>query len=81
MKKRTIGNLTFQVLAAPGGDSAIVEVLDDSENDIGYITVDTKNDLHLVVFPDKRAIQLSEAQIREAFEFARQNLFNVNYRA
>lgn len=80
MNKRTIQNLTYQVLAPPRGDAAIVELLDDGENDIGHVTLDAKNDLHLVIFPDERPIQLSEAQIREAFKFAHHNLFNVDYR-
>jgi hypothetical protein len=81
MKGRTIQNLTLQVLAPPEGAAALVELLDDSENDIGHIILDANSDLHLVVLPDERAIQLSEAQIREAFEFARRNLFKVDYGA
>ena len=81
MKKKTIENLTFQVLAPSEGDAAIVELLDDSENDIGHVTLDAQNDLHLVIFGDEQAIQLAESQINEAFEFARRNLFNVDYGA
>jgi hypothetical protein len=79
--KRIIKNLTFQVLALPEGESAIVELLDDSDSDIGHIILDAKNDLHLVIFPENEAIQLSETQLRDAFDFARKNLFNVDYGA
>jgi hypothetical protein len=79
MKIRIVQKIKYQILAPPEGESAIVELLDEMENDIGHIVLDAQNGLHLIIFGDEQTIQIPESQIREAFDFARRNLFNVDY--
>jgi hypothetical protein len=79
MNKRIVQKIKYQILAPPEGEAAIVELLDEMRNDIGHIVLDAKNGIHLIIFGDEQALQIPESQIREAFEFAHRNLFNVDY--